>query len=141
MLLITLYSLIVLLNPSRTLVEILRDRFGNAIGSVVAVFYIWYFIHLASLVFRDFGSFLVTTTYPRTPMEVIIALFALSIIYAANSGIEVMGRISETLYHYLFINYYWRQYRNTHDYRLSSCIGNGIKPVIKESFNLLTFPL
>jgi spore germination protein KB len=143
LLLITLYSLIVLLNPSRTLVEILRDRFGNAIGSVVAVFYIWYFIHLASLVFRDFGSFLVTTTYPRTPMEVIIALFALSIIYAANSGIEVMGRISEILVPFIpFLStIIGASIVTTHDFTaFLPVLENGIKPVIKESLNLLTFP-
>jgi len=142
-LLVTMYASIALLNPSRTLVEILRDRFGKIIGTIVAISYIWYFTHLAGLVFRDFGSFLVTTTYPRTPMEVIIAIFALTIIYAVNSGIEVMGRISEILVPIvpvlsLIIG---ASIVTTHDFTaFLPVLENGIKPVIKASLNLLAFP-
>ncbi|NLA52613.1 MAG: endospore germination permease [Alcaligenaceae bacterium] len=142
-LLLIIYALIALLNPSRTLVEILRDRFGKVIGTIVAIMYIWYFIHLASLVFRNFGSFLVTTTYPRTPMEVIIAFFALTIIYTVNSGIEVMGRLSEILVPFIPILsvVIGIGVVTTNDFTaFLPVLENGIKPVIKAALNLLAFP-
>jgi len=141
--LLTLYTSISLLNPSRTLVDILRHQFGKSLGNIIALFYIWYFIHLASLVFRNFGSFLVTTTYPRTPMEIIIAFFALTIIYAVNSGIEVMGRLSEILVPIVPVSsiIIGLSVVTTHDFTaFLPVLENGIKPVIKASLNLLSFP-
>jgi spore germination protein KB len=86
--LIGIYAAIALLNPSKTLVEILRDRFGKFIGDAIAILYIWYFIHIASLVFRNFGEFICTITFPETPMIVISGFFAVILVYAVNSGIE-----------------------------------------------------
>ena len=70
-----LYVKIALLNPSKTLVEILKERMGKVVGNILAVFYIWYFIHIASMVFRDFGEFITAMTFPETPMGVIIRDF------------------------------------------------------------------
>ena len=54
------YTALATLNPSKTLVDILREKFGNIAGSIISVLYIWYFIHLTSLVMRDFGEFICT---------------------------------------------------------------------------------
>src|SRR5690606_501243 len=96
-LLMWIYTAIALLNPSKTLVDILKEKLGKVAGNILAVLYTWYFIHLASLVLRDFGEFICTVTFPETPMAVVIGLFALIMVYAINSGIEVIGRLSELL--------------------------------------------
>lgn len=142
-LLLAVYASIALLNPSKTLVEILRDRFGKVIGNIIAILYIWYFIHLASLVFRNFGSFMLTTTYPKTPLEVIIAVFALVVMYAVNSGVEVVGRMSEILVPFVpvIVVIISLGILTVHDFTaFLPVLENGISPVIKASLNLLTFP-
>mgnify|MGYP001379950633 CR=1 FL=1 len=96
-LLMWLYVKIALLNPSKTLVEILKERMGKVVGNILAVFYIWYFIHVASIVFRDFGEFITALTFPETPMGVIIGIFAVLVVYVLNSGIEVLARLCEIL--------------------------------------------
>lgn len=64
-LLMWVYAAIALLNPSKTLVDILKEKLGKVAGNIFAVLYTWYFIHLASLVLRDFGEFICTATFPR----------------------------------------------------------------------------
>ncbi|NLM11416.1 MAG: GerAB/ArcD/ProY family transporter [Clostridiaceae bacterium] len=93
-LLMGIYVALATLNPSKTLIDILRERLGKVAGSILAVLYIWYFIHLASLVLRDFGEFICTVTFPKTPMVVVIGAFAITLVYVINGGIEVIGRIA-----------------------------------------------
>lgn len=96
--LIGIYAHISLLNPGRTLIEILKDNFGRYPGSIIAVLYIWYFIHLAALVLRNFGEYMVTAIYPETPILFVIILFALTIAYAVKNGLEVLSRTAEIFF-------------------------------------------
>jgi len=93
--LMLLYVYIYELNPSKTLTEILQESFGRYLGWIVSLFYIWYFLHLAAVVFRDMGEFLVTTIYPETPMVVIISVFGAVTAYVLRQGINVIGRTTE----------------------------------------------
>lgn len=142
-LLMLLYASISLLNPSKTLVDILRYRFGRFIGNIISILYIWYFIHLASLVLRNFGSFIISTTYPQTPLEVIIITFMLVILYSLNSGIEVMGRVAEIIVPAVPVIAILISLGilTVHDFTaFFPILANGISPVLKASLNLLTFP-
>lgn len=94
-LLLMVYVKIFKLNPDMTLVEMLKRNFGNVAGTIVSVLYIWYFLHLASLVIRNFGEFMTTTGYTETPSYVIMMLFAALVIYVVKSGLNVLGRVSE----------------------------------------------
>jgi spore germination protein KB len=142
-LLIGVYVSIALLNPSKTLVEILRGRFGKFIGNAVAILYIWYFIHLASLVFRNFGEFIVTVTFPETPMVVVIGIFAVLLVYGVNSGIEVMGRLSELFVPIISIIALIISLSliTTHDFTaFLPILENGMAPVLNAAFIFITFP-
>jgi len=142
-LLMMVYAAIALLNPSKTLVDILRERLGNVVGNIFAVLYVWYFIHLASLVFRDLGEFICTVTFPETPMVVVIGLFAVVLVYAVNSGVEVMGRLGELLIPViplvaLIISL---SLIEVHDFTaFLPILENGIQPVLKATLSYITFP-
>lgn len=142
-LLMWLYAKIAMLNPSKTLVDILRERMGKIVGSIVSVLYIWYFIHLASLVLRNFGEFICTTTLPETPMAVVIGLFAAVLVFVINSGIEVLGRLGELLVPVvpLVILIICLSIITAADFEaLLPVMENGITPVLKAAFGLMTFP-
>lgn len=142
-LLIGIYVSIALLNPSRTLVEILRDRFGKFIGNTVAILYIWYFIHLASLVFRNFGEFIATVTFTKTPMIVVIGIFAALLVYGINSGVEVMGRLSELFVPFIPVTVLiiCLSLITTHDFTaFLPMLENGMAPVLNAAFGFITFP-
>ena len=141
--LIGVYVSVALLNPSRTLVEILRDRFGKFIGTAVSILYIWYFIHLASLVLRNFGEFIATVTFPETPMEAVIGIFSVILAYGVNSGIEVMGRLSE-----LFVPIVPVVVLIISLSLITTCdftaflpvLENGVAPVLNAALGFVTFP-
>lgn len=142
-LLMWIYTAIALLNPSKTLVDILKEKLGKVAGNIFAVLYTWYFIHLASLVLRDFGEFICTVTFPETPMAVVIGLFALIMVYAINSGIEVIGRLSELLVPViaLIASIISLSLITVYDFTaFLPILENGIKPVLNTAFNFITFP-
>ncbi len=143
-LLMGMYVAIALLNPSKTLVEILREKLGKVIGNIIAVLYIWYFIHLASLVFRNFGDFICTVTFPETPMVVVISLFAVVLIYAINSGIEVISRMSELLVPLIPLTSLVLSLAliTIHDFTaFLPILENGVTPVLNAAFNFVSFPI
>lgn len=138
-----IYILIFKLNPSQTLIEILQNNFGKIIGNFIGILYILYFIHLASLVFRNFGEFIVTVTYTQTPMIVIITCLAVLVAYALRSGFEVNARSTELIFLVIptvvmLVNFSM----------LASCdfsamlpvLENGIGSVLGPAYSVLTFP-
>lgn len=142
-LLIGVYVAIALLNPSKTLVEILKERLGKVMGSVIALLYVWYFIHLAALVFRNFGEFIAVVTFPETPMIVVIGIFAIILVYAINSGVEVIGRLGELLVPVLpvVVLIICLALITTHDFTaFLPILENGMTPVLKAAFGFVTFP-
>lgn len=142
-LLMWLYVKIALLNPSKTLVEILKERMGKVVGNILAVFYIWYFIHIASMVFRDFGEFITAMTFPETPMGVIIGIFAVLVVYVLNSGIEVLARLCEILVPIIYIAILIISLAliTVRDFTaFLPFLENGITPVLKSAFSIISFP-
>ncbi|HQK35676.1 MAG TPA: endospore germination permease [Spirochaetales bacterium] len=142
-LLIWIYASIALLNPSKTLVEILQEKLGKILGNTIAILYIWYFIHLASLVFRNFGEFIATVTFPETPMVVVLVIFALILVYSINSGIEVMGRLSELFVPIIPVVAIMVAFAliTIHDFSaFMPIMENGIGPVLKAAIEFITFP-
>jgi len=138
-----MYVYISLLNPSKTLVEMLKDAFGRCLGSAVAVLYIWYFIHLASLVLRNFGEYLVTAIFPETPIIFVIICFALVIAYAVKSGLEVIARMSEVFVPFvpfMLVFIFLLLLSQMHLNYLFPFLEKGFKPVIKSAFAVLSFP-
>ena len=142
-LLMEIYAAVALLNPSKTLVDILKEKMGKVVGNLFAILYIWYFIHLASLVLRNFGEFICTVTFPETPMVLVIGLFAILLLYAVNSGIEVMGRLGELLVPAIpFIVFIISlSLLSAHDFTaFLPILENGIVPVLKTALNIISFP-
>lgn len=141
--LIAMFVLISRLNPSCTLIEILENNFGKVLGKVFAILYIWYFIHLASLVLRNFGEYSVVTGYPETPILFIIIGFSLIIAFSVRAGIEVMGRISEIFLLILIaiLAFVFFSLITAYDFdNLKPFMTRGIKPVIRTAFRTATFP-
>lgn len=78
----------------KNLIEINDLIFGSYLGKVVSLVYLWYFLHLASMVLRSYGDFFTDTIYPETPLIVFILLLVLVCASAVRNGIEVIVRCS-----------------------------------------------
>lgn len=141
--LIGMYSYISVLNPSKSLVEILKDSFGKFFGGLISLLYIWYFIHLASLVLRNFGEFMISATLEETPMIFINISFILIIAYAVKKGLEVMARISEVIAPLVAINIILLFFSLIGEYEIKvflPVLERGWAPVLKTSLSVLSFP-
>ncbi|KNY25601.1 GerAB/ArcD/ProY family transporter [Pseudobacteroides cellulosolvens] len=141
--LIAMYASIYRLNPSCTLIEALEKNFGKILGKVFGVLYIWYFIHLTSLVLRNFGEYSVVTGYPETPILFIIVCFSLIIAFSVRAGIEVMGRISEiflVILTAILVFVFFSLITSFDLENLKPFMTQGIKPIINTAFGIVTFP-
>lgn len=80
--------------PGRTFVDICQEVFGTILGKAVSLLFVWYLIHLASLVLNNFGDFFTTTVYRLTPEAAVVGMLVLVTSYALLQGIEVVARCS-----------------------------------------------
>lgn len=58
------------LYPGQNLFDICQNVFGKALGKVFVLLYVWYAVHLAALVLRNYGEFMTSEAMPETPMLV-----------------------------------------------------------------------
>jgi spore germination protein KB len=91
---IFIYGRLLILFKDMDIFDMLISTFGKFFGKVLSVLYIWYAVHLGSLVTRNFSEFIQVSTLDHTPQFFTIALIGLLCILAVKSGIEVLGRWS-----------------------------------------------
>lgn len=130
-------------HPGKTLVEINQILLGKWVGNLLSIAYIWYFIHLGSLVLRNFGEYVVTVSLPETPLWFMIILSVLAVAYSVKSGLEVTSRTAELIVPFTFIFNLgvsmilipYMEFKN-----LLPFLPNGITPVLRASLSVITFP-
>ncbi|WML33820.1 endospore germination permease [Clostridium sp. OS1-26] len=141
---IMIYSRLLYLFPGKDLFDILYIVFGNIIGKILSIIYIWFSFYLGVLVLRNFSEFTNIIIYPDTPIVVPMIFFILLCIFAIKLGIEVLGRWSEifiianiiaVILVAIILSSTQMEINN-----LLPVLYNGIKPVISGAFSALSFP-
>lgn len=89
-----MYARILTLFPGKNLFEILQLLFGSFAGKAMTALLVWYCIHLAALVMRNFSEFTQVSTMPETPQLPIALLLGLTTVYLARSNIRAIGKWS-----------------------------------------------
>lgn len=92
---VTIYIWISVLNPRLTLIEILRKHFGRVLGTIVGILYIWYFLHLSSLIVRTLSEFMITVHYEEASVTLLVIALLIPTTYAIKKGVEVFARATE----------------------------------------------
>ncbi|MHB8063248.1 MAG: GerAB/ArcD/ProY family transporter [Ruminiclostridium sp.] len=139
-----IYSSLLKLYPGKDLYDILKEVFGNVLGKIISLFYIWYSFHLGALVIANFSGFVNVTSFPETPQTIITVFVGLFCIWVVKAGIEVLGRwsafafpISVTIIVITII----LSMTNINFINLKPIMYDGIKPVLTSSFGFFSFPL
>ena len=141
--LLSMYLAISKSNPGLNLIEILRSCFGKYIGNAIGLLYVWYFIHLAAIILRNFGEFDVAVIYAETPIIFLNICSMLVVIYAARSGIEVMGRSAEvvaTIIPVTVILVFLFIYPAIDINNIFPILKDGIRPLLGSFLSTITFP-
>lgn len=89
-----MYARILALFPRKNLFDIAEEVLGKIGGKAVAVLFIWYAIHLAALVLRNFTEFTQTSSMLETPQLPIMILMTLTTVYLARSNVRSLGKWS-----------------------------------------------
>lgn len=82
--------------PQQTLVQYSRTLLGKPLGFLAGLVYIWFFVHIASLVFRETAVGFNLSVLPQTPPIVLVIILAVLAATTARCGIEVIGRLAES---------------------------------------------
>lgn len=96
--LIFVYSAIICNYPGKNLFEIITEIFGKVIGKIICALYVWYALHLCSMVLRTFAEFIHIVNMPESPMISIMGFMMLLNVWSVKSGPENMGRIAKTTF-------------------------------------------
>lgn len=89
--------------PGQNLYEICLQVFGKLAGRVFILLYVWYAIHLAALVLRNYGEFMESEAMPETPMLVPMLFVAALCIFVVLHGIETLGRSARLMFNVCMI--------------------------------------
>ncbi len=130
--------------PNLPLTGYVREIFGEYLGWVIGLLYIFYFLYTTTHNIRSFGELLFTSTMPRTPLLAINILFVLTICYVLYLGIEVLGRTAEVfIVIMIFLGFTGNVFiyfsGNVDLHNLQPFLENGWKPILTTAFPLTTF--
>lgn len=92
---IFIYCALIRKYPDENLFEIIILLFGKIAGKIICSLYIWYALHVGSMVLRTFTEFIYLMNMPETPQIAIAASISLIAAFAVISGPENMGRIAK----------------------------------------------
>ncbi len=83
--------------PGKTLFQYPEVILGRWPGKLVALLYIWFYIHVSAEIIREYGVFLVSAFMPETPMIVFEILIVAVAAYAVRNGLEVFTRVNQVI--------------------------------------------
>lgn len=87
-----IYARLIRLFPRKNLFEILEALFGQIFGKILTVVFVWYAIHLAASVLRNYTDFIQVTAMPETPQLPVAVLLLAAIVYLVKCGMETFGK-------------------------------------------------
>lgn len=83
--------------PGKTLFQFPEVILGKWPGKIIALLYIWWYIHMNAEIIREYGSFLVAAFMPETPISVFMLLIMAIAAYAVRNGLEVFTRVNQII--------------------------------------------
>ncbi len=89
-----LYRTLMVRFPDKNLLQVFEEVYGRAVGKVLGLLYVWYFITLTSLNLADLGSITESAVMERTSMVVLLVMCVIVSSWAVWFGIRVVTRYS-----------------------------------------------
>lgn len=130
--------------PNQTLFEYIEETIlGKWIGKTISLFFFSFFFLLAALELRQIGDFFTTHFMSETPIQAIMIIFLLIIIYGVKLGLEPIAKTSEILFPWVIIFWIFMMLLNLPNIQFNKILpilDNGIKPVLRGSITFYSFP-
>jgi len=122
--------------PNKTIIEYSQIITGP-LGKVVGAAYILWFIHINSVVVREFGDFILTSFMPETPLIAFIIILLILGAWATKSGLEVICRANEFIFPLFTLSIagvFLLAMQEADFSNLLPVMENGIKPILRGSW-------
>lgn len=129
--------------PGSDVFDINKLVFGNFIGNIINVMYIFYAYTLGALVLNNFAEFISSVGLPDTPKVAAVFPIVLLSLWSVKSGMETLGRWAEFFVVLLFIIIVIPTTLGIPQMELSRLrpvMAEGITPVIKGTIQAFSFP-
>ncbi|WP_227551747.1 GerAB/ArcD/ProY family transporter [Metabacillus sediminilitoris] len=140
---IYLYNKIADLYPSMTFIECLEKVFGKWLGKIAALIFLFYLYYLTAGVLREIGNFFTTQILVETPIEIIMILFLLTVLYGVRLGLEVIVRTALIFYPWIIFLLLMLFLFLIPEIKLENVqpiLEAGLKPFMKATYNNLSIP-
>lgn len=128
--------------PGITFVEMIKRIYGNMMGSIIAMGFLFFSLLSTSDVLWYLGTFMTVQVIPETPVYFINTLFIATVVIALLYGIETIARSYEIFIPFvsiLFILSMILVLPNARIQNILPVLENGFSPVLKGSFILSSF--
>jgi spore germination protein KB len=138
-----IYAKILSMFPSKDLFDISILVFGKFFGNMINILYIWFSLHLGSIVLYTFGEFINIIGLPETPKLVPMACFIILCLWGVRGGIEILGRWSEIFLIILLLQLLTDSLLSIPNFRINNILPileEGTKPVMIGAFTVFAFP-
>jgi len=138
-----MYARLHTLFPGLDLFDMLIAFYGKLAGKIISCLYIWYALHLGSLVLRNFGEFTRTVALTETPMIVPLLFIGMLCTSVVRAGLEVLGRTANFLLIFsliVIIIVGFLSVPGFHYHHLLPLLDPGWTPIFGDALGVFTFP-
>ncbi|WDV47298.1 endospore germination permease [Clostridiaceae bacterium M8S5] len=143
LILMVAYVNLLKLYPNSNFLDIIMKVFGKRIGKLLIAIYGVYCFDLTVLVLIDVLHFISVTSFDKTPRILSVGLMAIVCVWVCRRGINPLAKICRVfvifIYAYIIITAI-ALLQETDVQNLRPILNNGIKPVIKGTFELVIYP-
>ncbi|QGU95631.1 endospore germination permease [Clostridium bovifaecis] len=129
----------------KDLYDIIEIVFGRVIGKIVIVVYTMFFLHLGSIIMRNFMEFSRVATLTNTPNVITGIVFGILSSYMVKAGVESFGRWAGIFFiGVTFVSIalgIFAIVQSTNKVGVLPIFYNGYKPVIVSTYSFIAFPI
>jgi spore germination protein KB len=118
--------------PGLNLFEILLKIFGGVFGRIMSLIFIFFAIHLGSMVISLFTQFIRIQNMPETPEFLPLSIFILLAVWSVRNGPENIARLSKFTFFIFVVSVLLTFFVAIKDMNL-----NNLKPVMESDFKSL----
>lgn len=143
LLLVVFYNKLAKNFQQKNFFEYIDSIFGSLAGKIIAFFFFIFCILLSTSLIREVGDFATTQSYVETPIEAIIALIVIVVIFGARYGIETLARAGEIFFPwvlFLLIILVVTLIPEIKTERIFPILENGIKPILLATYSSIGIP-
>lgn len=129
--------------PDKNLYEIVYATMGKPVGMAITFLYLFYSVHLAALILRDFTEFMKTIVLVDTPVHYFEIFIIILVIYSIKAGMQTLAKYSAIVFILMFVSIVTTVILATGEFNtdyIQPILYNNWSNIFKAAVSSLSFP-